>query len=271
MSHGKNGKDMAKEVSSQYHSGMKASHRPHAAPALALVLMMASAQALFAATLTVPELVSLLKAGVGEKVILAQVRASGPSPALSAEEIVQLKEAGASDELLEALVAGSSATAPSQVPKGGLRVFRSIGADGQEILNVTNLDEAGRRLGGELPPEPPRRAATPSSWSSPDAGREDSVRDAPIVVNVYPPASGSINGSEGGYDEGSLVRLGGVYPGYLALRGAGFCSRCPDSGRPHHRPAQVDEGGLFSRPPVIDTRPFRAHTAAQRNRIRFGN
>ena len=99
--------------------------------------------------MSVDEVIALLKAGVGEKVVLAQVRATGARPALTVADILKLKTAGASDDLLAALVdpapAGSIPQAAHQ-----FRVYREVNALGEEVLHITNLAEAGRRIGGEV-------------------------------------------------------------------------------------------------------------------------
>lgn len=70
--------------------------------ALALVLAPVSLRA--TDRMTLPDLVALLGAGMGDDVILAQVRATGTVFDLSTREILLLHDAGASDALLAALI-----------------------------------------------------------------------------------------------------------------------------------------------------------------------
>lgn len=56
------------------------------------------------ADVTKEDLKKLVRAGVGDDVVLAYVRASGPLVPLSAEDIVDLKQSGASEKLLQSLL-----------------------------------------------------------------------------------------------------------------------------------------------------------------------
>lgn len=52
------------------------------------------------------EIKKLLKAGVGDDVILSYLKANGPVDKLSADDLIELKEAGASEKVLQAAVGG---------------------------------------------------------------------------------------------------------------------------------------------------------------------
>jgi len=213
--------------------------------------------------MTVPEVIQLVKAGVSDSLIMRHVRATGTRLTLAVADILKLKEAGASDALLEALMQTSTAPAadPESAAAGSLRTWRETTPEGDVVIHVTNLDEMGRRIGGELPPSAAEPHRETPAW--PDRMERDEGR-APVIVNVYPPAAND------GYQPAGPSYLGGRYPGYFAGLGYGFCRSCP---RPHlgglHGAAGL-EAGLFSRPSAIDTRPYRSHTAAQRNRQSFG-
>ena len=245
---------------------------------MGLMLLLAAGRPAFAAatsgaTMTVADVVALLKAGVGEQVILGQVHATGTALALDVPDILLLKAAGAGDNLLAALIAGTTGGIPAGTPGGTpcpgsgqsqLRVYRVRGENGEEVLHVTNLDESGRRIGGELPaaerPAPPE----PSFSRERDPG-------GPVIVNVYPqPQSELVPQSTGGYVAGGGRYLGGLYPGYLGGPGAGFCRTCPRVPSDRRAGMQNIDGGLFSRPSAINTLPYRTHTAAERNQQRFG-
>jgi hypothetical protein len=55
----------------------------------------------------------LVAAGVGEDVILTFIRANGPAHKLSADDVVELKQAGASERVLGAMM-GASSAAPAR-------------------------------------------------------------------------------------------------------------------------------------------------------------
>jgi hypothetical protein len=210
------------------------------------------------ARMSVDDVIALLKAGVGEKVVLAQVRATGARPALTVAEILKLKAAGASDDLLAALVDPVSADSTPQATRS-FRVFREVNAMGEEVLHITNLDEAGRRIGGEVEHRDPANVTRTGARQRDESLAED--RPAPVIVNIYPPESPAPQDSyQGPYQN--------FYPGFRAgYGGRGYWPRAGGN----HQPRPDFEPGLFSRPAVIDTRPYRQKTAAERNRARFRN
>jgi hypothetical protein len=57
-----------------------------------------------ALAMSVPEVIKLLDAGVGESVILDQIRVANAGFELSTQDILDLKEAGASDTLIQAMI-----------------------------------------------------------------------------------------------------------------------------------------------------------------------
>ncbi len=232
---------------------------------------------------TVDEMAALLKAGVGEGVVLKQVRASGARLDLTARDLLALKAAGASDSLLEALMEDPGSEEP-------FRIFSSVNERGETVLHVTNLDERGRRIGGEVPDPSPFNVVAPSRQAEASEPRRDDYDDdsgggyeaaqPPVVVNVYPP--------EPAAPSYGPAYSGGLYPGYLAGyparhvhgRGCGhFANRLawwlsPPGSYTHfltHHHGAAPPASVLSpgRPALIDTRPFRAGTAAARNRARF--
>lgn len=66
-----------------------------------------------AAQATQEDLKKLAAAGVGDDVVLAFVRANGPAPRLSAGDVAELKKAGVSDRVLQALIGAPSEAAPA--------------------------------------------------------------------------------------------------------------------------------------------------------------
>lgn len=208
---------------------------------------------------SVRQILALLKAGVGETVILRQIEATRSRPVLDVDALLQLKNAGASDAFLEALMPGPSEPAPTEgTVSRGLRIFRQINEQGETVLHVTNLDESGRRIGGEVEHRPPPGlAAEPHFLSASRPAEEFEPAQAPVIINIYPAgqSAGLIPGDNG--VPPSPYRFG-RYPGLLLW---------PRLLRPP-RPAAAQEM-FFGRPRAIDTAPFRSATAAQRNRAHF--
>ena len=70
--------------------------------------------------LTVEDVAQLLRSGVGERVVLEQIEAERARFRLDAEEILALKDAGASDDLLRAMIRTGAAAdeAPARVTAG---------------------------------------------------------------------------------------------------------------------------------------------------------
>lgn len=71
---------------------------------LTLFVVLLAAGAAFAGV-TKEDLKKLVSAGVTDDVILAFVQANGPVDSLSADDLIELKKAGASDKLLQAVLA----------------------------------------------------------------------------------------------------------------------------------------------------------------------
>ena len=69
-----------------------------------------------AAQVSKEDIKKLVAAGVSEDVVLTYVRANGPAPRMSADDLIELKQAGAGDRVLSALAGGSPSPAPVPVP-----------------------------------------------------------------------------------------------------------------------------------------------------------
>jgi len=153
-----------------------------------------------------------------------------------------------------------AAAAAEEGPSGGLRVYRERNSRGEMVLHVTNLDENGRRIGGETQPSKPDTAAATRCQEDPKAPAA-----APIIINVYnlPPSQTAPDLSDG-YGEYDVTEP--WPPGYPVARFPAAYYR-PHPSRTHG--SAGPPAGLFGRPRVIDTRPYTRATAAQRNRAAF--
>jgi hypothetical protein len=65
--------------------------------------------------LTRDDVIALVKAGVGEDVIVAKIQAAGYAAAVTAEEIIALKNAGVSDKVLNAIISRAQQQTPRVV------------------------------------------------------------------------------------------------------------------------------------------------------------
>src|SRR5688500_12781579 len=91
---------------------------------------------------SVREIARMLRSGVREDVILMHVNTVGVSSQASTQDLKSLRSAGASDRLLDAILHPQE-TSPA-------RVILRTDPDGQQVVHMTNLDDSGRRLGGEV-------------------------------------------------------------------------------------------------------------------------
>ena len=114
--------------------------------ALALILLSTSIPPVRAETFDLPDLLLLVEGGVPEEALVRLVERWGLSRELSAADWVALKRAGAPDSLLASL-----AVTPTAESATG----RALPLPGGTGILLTNLDEEGRRIGGELPETAP--------------------------------------------------------------------------------------------------------------------
>jgi hypothetical protein len=207
--------------------------------------------------ISLDEIVALLRADVGETIIFRQLESESASLEIGVAEILILKEAGASDQLIELLMdtagpewsmvpateEGSNQeaedegeSAVSQVES--LRMFKEKDDEGREYLHITNLDSSGRRLGG---PARHRRETRVNEYDSSEDDRGNVRReedyddyreeDPPVIVNVYPPAPAETVAQHSHEDEARWPRSryasrypGGRLPGYYGYNVRGVPS-----------------------------------------------
>jgi hypothetical protein len=207
--------------------------------------------------LEIEDLVRLLEADVGSGLIVRQIHRAGIAFSADVDALVRLKEAGADERVLAAILDADDgprpATAdrrtvrelslPATVEGGGdavtsddLRIYRGRDTDGKTVVVLTNLDENGRRIGGEVRhPARPNIVSSPA-WSDFNAPRPrpeyaagpeadgSPPREQPAVVIIRepapapPPARESCATSCGGCAYGgtgcNVVGYGGVVGGY---------------------------------------------------------
>lgn len=254
--------------------------------------------------LTIDQVIALLEAKVGEKVILRQIESTGTRLTMTVDALLSLKAAGASDALLEALqeetTPHTAATEAKPVPKATpamdgmegehpFRVFLMEDNSGGRVVHITNLDENGRRIGGELPeddratrnvvargdqasPPPVERQAPPAGDAGGyAAGYGEGGGQQPVIVNVYNQAPAPANDGTaliGGSEPigGDAFINTGIYPGYFDY-GYGYSPTV----YPHGAVVgpRYGYGGVIYSPPgsyshyVRYHRPYGAHSFKQ--------
>jgi hypothetical protein len=177
-------------------------------PVLAAALAGLVALPAGAGTLPFDDLREMLRAGFPEEVVLVLVEAEG-APSLTPAQWLELRALGASDRLLLALLRapeGETQEAPgpgaasSESDGGGeaalwYRAFYRDEPDGGRVFVLTNLDEDGRRLGGEVArPAPRNRVVSPTRGGAAveaEPGEEParSREPEPLLVGPAPAAA----------------------------------------------------------------------------------
>ena len=155
--------------------------------AVGFLVSLALTPPVLADSVRVADIERLLTGGVGESVILRHVERWGLEHDLGVMDLLRLVEAGASENLLEELLDGVYSTTG--------QVTRAEMLPGEAGLLLTNLDEEGRRIGGEVPNSVPFNRVNPTVTRY---GRVDELSaasvaraaDTPLVVS--PPAGISL-------------------------------------------------------------------------------
>ena len=127
------------------------------------------------AAVTLEDIVKLSRAKTGDEVILKLIEKEGIAKPVSSKDVVYLKEQGVSDRVIQYLVKLSSADKP--VPSGdNLRTYYTTTKTGKRIPVITNIDESGKRMGGEVPPDP--APANPEAYG----GAQQEPREIRVIV-----------------------------------------------------------------------------------------
>jgi hypothetical protein len=114
------------------------------------------------ASVSLDDIVKLSKLKTSDEVILQMIQKEGLSKPVSAKDIIFLKQQGVSERVIQYLVKLSDTAAQKVPPQQGksvyldenMRAYYTTSKSGKKIRVVTNLDEKGKRMGGELPPDP---------------------------------------------------------------------------------------------------------------------
>ncbi|MCI0415554.1 hypothetical protein L0222_22495 [bacterium] len=125
----------------------------------ALFLLLAS----FAyATVSIDDIVKLSKLKTSDEVILNLLQKEGLNRPITFKDVIFLKQQGVSERVIQYMLKLSDMEVQKQPPQQGksvyinenMRAYYTTTKKGKQIRIVTNLDEAGKRMGGEIPPDP---------------------------------------------------------------------------------------------------------------------
>jgi hypothetical protein len=130
-------------------------------PFIAGLVVLLFASFSFAAVST-DEIVKLSKLKTSDEVILQLIQKEGLSKPITSSDVVYLKEQGVSDRVIQYMLKLSKPAQVNSLPAqetkstqldNNMRSYYTTGKNGQKVLVVTNLDENGKRMGGEVPPD----------------------------------------------------------------------------------------------------------------------
>jgi len=114
-------------------------------PSLVFLLFVSLASAI-----TVEQIGKLAKLHTSDEIILQAIQKNKLDHPLNSKDIVYLKEQGVSDRVLSALMEKKD---EKDQKEDAWRVYHTTDKNGKRVTVVTNLDEKGHRMGGEVPPE----------------------------------------------------------------------------------------------------------------------
>jgi hypothetical protein len=115
--------------------------------------------------ITLDEIIRLAELQTGDELMISIIDKEGVDRAVSAKEVIYLKERGLSDVVIDYLWKSSYQAEKEYLPPQegesviigeNLRTYTSIDENGNKKLVLTNLDEQGRRMGPPPPPAPER-------------------------------------------------------------------------------------------------------------------
>jgi hypothetical protein len=216
-----------------------------------------------ASAITVEEVVKLTKLHTSDDVILKAIEKSKLDKPLSSKDIVYLKEQGVSDRVISALMEKKE----EKEKEGFLRVYHTTDKKGKRVTVVTNLDESGHRMGGDIPPEVyvPERSESNNAYELPKE----------IHVTIQQEAQPERGSRDDYYQEEQPAPNGiplydmnypAYYPGYPLYSGYGGsffprshrCCRTPFPGSFQRNSGQVDwnfNAGYTPAPRIFPLRP----------------
>ena len=132
--------------------------------------------------ISIDQIVKLSKLKAGDDLILQLIQKEKLDKPITTKDVLYLKQQGVSDRVIAYLMKLSDTKGQKMPPQEGqsiwisenLRAYYTTTKDGKKVKVITNLDENGKRLGGELPPEAERKEVENAYQ-----------RSEPKEINVY--------------------------------------------------------------------------------------
>jgi len=176
-------------------------------PVLAVILLLFFTISVYA--LSVEEIARLSKLKTSDDLLIQIIQKDKPAKPLSSRDILFLKEQGVSDRVISYLIQTSGTKQKEDYIAENLRVVYTTDKKGKQHRVVTNMDEKGKRLGPELPPEAKQEVV---QYQAPEPPREvyvilkdESDRRSDDYEDEY---------SEPPPDQNGIPLYDGYYPGY---------------------------------------------------------
>lgn len=243
---------------------------------LALIFVLAASTITYG--ITTQEIVQLSKLKTGDELLIELIQKSPLDKSITTQDVLLMKDAGVSERVITYLLKVSDPEKiklPEQEGESvwiseNIRVYRTRDKNGKVIEVVTNLDEQGKRVGGEIPA---------AESNPPDERYPEYVPEAPreIYVTVRHEDYGERDYGERDYEAAEVygpmyggipIYSGGYYPGYYIPRP--HHNRHPSFGGNPHKPmwrtrshgpivrpsAQSSPSRSIVRPTSAGTRPM---------------
>jgi hypothetical protein len=115
------------------------------------------------ASVSMDEIIKLSELKTSDDVILQLIQKEGLDKPVTSNDVVYLKQHGVSDRVVKYMMKLNGKEATVQLPpqegeatqlSENMRSYYTTGKNGKKIRVVTNLDKTGKRMGGEVLPEP---------------------------------------------------------------------------------------------------------------------
>ncbi|HSE39977.1 MAG TPA: hypothetical protein VLH08_04365 [Acidobacteriota bacterium] len=183
--------------------------------------------------ISLDELIRLAELQTGDELMISIIDKDGVDRAVSAKDVIYLKERGVSEGVIDYLWKQSYQAEEEFLPPQegeskiigeNLRSYTSIDENGNKVLVLTNLDEQGRRMGPPPPPAPERPQEPEIVYvTQPAPQTYDNVKSnipAWAEMPYYEPPTFSPAISDYGYGYGyyPFYSVSTIYPGPIFPR-----------------------------------------------------
>jgi len=224
-------------------------------PGLLLIFLTTSCFAI-----SVEQIAKLSKQKTSDELVIQLIQKEGLDKPVTSKDVLYLKEKGVSEKVIQYLVKLSTPEKHKMMPQQGdsewisdnMRAYYTTTKDGKRVKVVTNRDQNGKRLGGELPPQPEPKPEERFAQYAYDIPREVHVvveqepqeREEP---EPYP--------QEEYVNNGIPLYGGGYYPSYYSPFVPYCPPRFPHRNNFHSFPNQNGPGTIAIHRPLTNPRP----------------